>query len=235
MSLSLQVASECRFAQSDELLVGLAARMWDVLAEAVEQDNKAAMVLSGGSTPVSLYNILRELPLPWANLDICLSDERWVPVEDPISNEGMLDRELIRDPGPATFISMARQCETPEADAQRVENDMQQLSRPWDLVLLGMGNDGHTASFFPGADGLAAALSGKRRCVAVTPGGKSEPRLTLSLCELLNSKRIILLLNGAEKWRVYREALRGDDIEAMPVRAVLHQRQVPVDVYWSLD
>lgn len=234
MTLSLQVASECRFASSEDLLIGLAARIWDLVAEAVEQDNKAAMIVSGGSTPIGLYNVLRELPLPWEQLDFCPSDERWVPVDDPASNEGMLRRELIDEIDPATFVSMARQESTPQADAKRVEQVLETLSRPWDLVLLGMGNDGHTASLFPSAEGLTEALSGKRRCVAVTPAGQAHPRLTLSRSELLRSKRIILLLHGPEKWRVYREALRGDDVEAMPVRALLHQQQVPVDVYWSL-
>ena len=235
MTVSLQVASECRYAQNDELLIGLTARIWDLLEEAVEHETRPAVVLSGGSTPVGLYNVLRELPLPWPTMDLCLSDERWVPIDDEASNEGMLERELIRDPGPAKLISMARRADTAEADAARVEAELRGRSEPWDLVLLGMGNDGHTASLFPGAKGLAEALAGERRCVAVEPVDSPNVRLTLTLQELLNSRRIILLLRGAEKWRVYREALEGDNINAMPVRAVLHQRQVPVDVYWSLD
>ncbi|MDH3647558.1 MAG: 6-phosphogluconolactonase [Gammaproteobacteria bacterium] len=235
MHTGLAVSSECRFQHNDDLTVALAARIWDLLAEAIEQYDEAGMVLAGGSTPVGLYNVLHELPLPWTSLKLCLSDERWVDVNDPASNEGMLMRELTPGMAAETLISMAQTTATPEEDADRVDRALRALSRPWDLVLLGMGNDGHTASLFPQADGLAEALNSEKRCVPVDPGNGGHTRLTLSKRELLNSSRIILLIRGQEKWQVYCEALSGTDVSSMPVRAILHQQQVPVDVYWSLD
>ncbi|MDH3587993.1 MAG: 6-phosphogluconolactonase [Gammaproteobacteria bacterium] len=234
MSDSLQVESECRFARTDELTIALAARIWDLMEEAIERLGLARIVLSGGSTPVQLYNVLRELPLDWSSLRFCLSDERWVDTGHEASNEAMLRRELF-GAREVSLISMARTADTPEKDAQRVEQDLTAVDGPWDLVLLGMGTDGHTASLFPEAKGLAQALDGERRCVAVEPADAAQRRLTLTRREILNSRRIVLLLSGDAKWRVYREALKGSDVSAMPVRAILQQKQVPVDVYWSAN
>ena len=235
MTDMLKVASECRFAQADELTVALAARIWDLIEEATERQDPAGLVLSGGSTPVALYNVLRELPLPWHKMRVCLSDERWVGIDHEASNEAMLGRELLDADAGDVLISMARAGATPEEDADRVERELESISQPWDIVLLGMGNDGHTASLFPGASGLDAGLRSDRRCVAVEPVNAPEKRLSMTLRELTNSRRIILLLRGEQKWRVYREALAGTDVETMPVRAILQQNSVPVDVYWSAD
>ncbi len=227
------IASECRFAQPRDLTVAVAARLWESIDEAVSSDGQASLVLAGGSTPVPIYNTLRELPLNWDTLRLCLSDERWVAVDDPDSNEGMLRRELLGPEAYERVISLARTSDDIEADAARVERDLAVMQRAWDTVILGMGTDGHTASLFPAAPGLEQALSSHRRCVPVRPAGTAHPRLTLTLPELLNSRRILLLLSGERKWQVYREALAGEDVSAMPVRAILHQSKTPVDVYWS--
>lgn len=228
------IASECRFAHPQDLTVTVAARLWELIDEAVSADGQASLVLAGGSTPVPIYNTLRELPLPWDTLRLCLSDERWVDVSDAASNEGMLRRELFSDPSQhGRLISLARRSDDIEADAAAVERELASSERPWDTVILGMGADGHTASLFPAAPGLEQALTSHRRCVPVVPQAAAHARLTLTLPELLNSRRILLLLSGAQKWQVYQEAIAGEDVAAMPVRAVLHQTKTPVDVYWS--
>ncbi|MBT8143670.1 MAG: 6-phosphogluconolactonase [Gammaproteobacteria bacterium] len=219
-----------------ELTVSLAARAWELVDEAISATDEAAIVLAGGSTPVPLYNTLRELPLPWSRLTIAPSDERWVGIDHEASNEGMLRREFFASSATdANVVSLARHEDDIERDAARVERALARRTAPWDFVLLGMGTDGHTASLFPGAPELPTALSAERRCVPVTPQTADHRRLTLSAAELLNSRRIILLLTGQEKWDVYREACADDDISAMPVRAILHQQQTPVDVYWSAN
>ena len=106
---------------------------------------------------------------------------------------------------------------------------------PFDIVILGMGPDGHTASLFPGASRLidAVDMNSGTLCMAITPVTAPHDRMTLTLPALLDSRQIYLHLSGEEKRDVYEMALRGDSFEKMPIRAVLHQDRVPVDVYWA--
>ena len=110
---------------------------------------------------------------------------------------------------------------------------------PFDVVVLGMGEDGHVASLFPGAPGLAAALdpSAAPACIAMTPDPLPKeapyPRLTLTLSALLASRFIVLLLAGDSKKRVFERARQGKDVAAMPIRGIVNQDRVPVSVFWS--
>ncbi|MBT8132578.1 MAG: 6-phosphogluconolactonase, partial [Gammaproteobacteria bacterium] len=154
MAAQLSVNSECRFRHSDELTVTLAARVWDIVAEAIEQHDRASLVLSGGTTPAQLYRVRGELPMPWDQVQLCLSDERWVGIDDPESNEAMLLRELNLDVVQPALISMAKTTTSLQDEQERIEGALTGQDAPWDLILLGMGNDGHTASLFPDSDGL---------------------------------------------------------------------------------
>ena len=101
------------------------------------------------------------------------------------------------------------------------------------LVLLGMGNDGHTASFFPGGDTLDAALKGTADALAIQAPGAGEPRVTLSLGRLLKTRALYLHIEGEEKAETLRRALGAGPVEEMPVRAVLQQEAVPLIIVWS--
>jgi 6-phosphogluconolactonase len=108
------------------------------------------------------------------------------------------------------------------------------LPRPFDMVLLGLGEDGHTASLFPGAPELGAALAPNAPdCIAVRPPGAPLARLSLSARTLSNSRAIVFLLEGESKWAVYQKARLPGAVEAMPARALLLQETVPLEVYWA--
>ncbi len=109
------------------------------------------------------------------------------------------------------------------------------MAKPFDVVILGMGDDGHTASLFPGATNLFPALDMKsgHLCMGMTPLTAPLDRITLTLPALLNSRQIFLHLVGEGKRAVYQQAQEGDDVNEMPVRSVLHQNKTPVDVFWS--
>jgi 6-phosphogluconolactonase len=111
------------------------------------------------------------------------------------------------------------------------------MPRPFDIMLLGMGDDGHTASMFPGTDGLDAALDMQSpllvRGVLQPDAAKTNERISLTLRAILDSRLIIILIRGDAKLTTYRAAMGGDDVHAMPVRAVLQQTVTPVQVYWA--
>lgn len=228
------LASECRFARSDEMHAVVAARLWELIDAAVEARGRAVVALAGGSTPVPVYNLLREMPLPWDQITLCPTDERWVPVDDEASNEGMFRRELLgADTAGVEVVSMARHADSAAADAANADRVLERLDRPFDIVLLGMGSDGHTASWFPGARGLEEAMTSGQRCVAIEPPATPHPRVTLTRAAVLDAANLLLVIGGDDKWEVYRRALREPG--ELPVGAILHQERAPLDVYWSAD
>lgn len=206
------------------------------LRQAIAIRGRASMVVSGGTTPVALYSLLARQALDWSRVELTLADERWVPPADAASNEGLVRRTLLQGAAaPARFLPLKNAASSPCLGQAASERLLRALPERLDLVLLGMGEDGHTASLFPGAAELEWALhpDPRRACAAITPPGAPWSRLTLTLPRLLAAREIILQLYGATKWTVLQRALEPGPVEQMPVRALFRQRQVPVRVYWA--
>jgi len=204
------------------------------LAEATE----VSCLLSGGNTPRKLYEQLAAANLPWHRIVPALVDERRVAVSHPASNEGMLRTIFTHN---ATFLERLQGMASafPAADAAQTECEARYnaLPRPWSFGLLGMGSDGHTASLFPGAEGLLQGLTGSHLCQAITAlptgvTGALTERLTLTIAGLCRARRLVLFFTGEEKWQVYQNALHCHDTVALPVAAVLQQSDTPVHVFY---
>ncbi|WP_216636427.1 6-phosphogluconolactonase [Endozoicomonas ascidiicola] len=168
-----------------------------------------------------------------------LVDERWVEEDNPASNAAFLKQSLLKNcAAQAAFIGMKNDAVTAKDGLEHCEQAYQKISQPFDLTILGMGADGHTASLFPKSHGLEYALKSKKLCADIKAqpsdvfGGNLE-RMSLTLHGLLQSTSIILLITGDEKMDVYRRALNNSDYINTPVSAVFWQSEVPVDVYWS--
>ncbi|MDP9066632.1 MAG: 6-phosphogluconolactonase [Pseudomonadota bacterium] len=217
---------------SEELALRIAAYLRAFLVER----GSASLVVSGGNSPRRLFEMLRVQPLDWRRVHIALADERWVDSTDAASNERLVREMLLKDRAQeANFHGFKNPAATPEAGAGDAWSALHPVPRPFDIVLLGMGDDGHTASLFPESPNLAAALreDAAPGCVAMRAPAAPAARLSLNLAALLDSRRIIVLIDGESKWRTYVAATQPGAAAQMPVRTVLRQRRTPVDVAWA--
>jgi 6-phosphogluconolactonase len=225
-----------RYADLETLSRELAAQLARSLGAAIAARGLASLVVSGGKTPVRLFELLRAQPLDWSHVCIALADERWVDVKDAGSNERLVRDVLMKDKAAgARFLGLKNGAPTPDLGAVSAWETFARVPRPFDAVVLGMGDDGHTASLFPGSPNLPSALNpaAVAGCVGMWSPLAPHPRLSLNLTALLDSRRIVVLINGESKWTTYTTACAAGAVHEMPVRAVLRQTRTPVDVMWS--
>lgn len=209
------------------------------LSDALRERNAASFLVSGGSSPAPIYKRLSEAELDWEKIQVALVDERWVDIDHDKSNEAFIQQTLLQNNATvAPLTGMKNSAVSALAGVAQCEANYQKLTAPFDVTVLGMGPDGHTASLFPHAEGLAESLEAGNLCSAIKAiksevTGDCTERMTLSLKGIQNSRHLLLLISGEEKLATYREALAGDDVSVMPVRAVLQQDVVDVTVYWA--
>jgi 6-phosphogluconolactonase len=224
------------------LVVTLCEEIPPSLALAVRERGVASLVVSGGTTPVPLFRALREARIAWESVHVTLADERWVDVGDPGSNEGLVRRELLQGPaGKARFIGLKTAAPTPQQGAAESWTHLAAITRPFDVLVLGMGTDGHTASLFPGSPAIAAALdpAAAPGCVAMSAPVAPNARLSLNVAALAQSRRALLHITGEQKWEVYRAAAEaaaaapGEKPASPPITAMLRLRSPALQVWWA--
>lgn len=206
------------------------------LAAAVEAGRCASLVVSGGRSPVPFFEALAARPLPWSAVSITLADERWVDPASADSNEALVRAHLLRGPAAAArWVALKGPEATARDGLEGATRRVRALSRPFDVTVLGMGEDGHVASLFPGAAGLQRALDPDAQplLAAIDPPLAPHPRISLTLAALLSSRRIVVLIAGERKRAVIERAGAGADPHELPIAAVLAQTRVAVEVIWS--
>lgn len=224
------------FKDGAALAEGLADRVSTALAEAIAARGKATIAVSGGSTPKAFFKALAARDIDWAKVTITLVDERFVPADNPRSNHLLVADNLLQDRAKAAgFLPLYREAGSAEEAARLVSANAETLGHPFDVVILGMGTDGHTASFFPGGSRLAEAISPEtpRGVITMEAAGAGEPRLTFTFASLQDARLLVLHIEGQGKKDVLAAA-EADGPEAdMPIRAVLRRAATPVDIYWA--
>ncbi|MFJ4394109.1 6-phosphogluconolactonase [Pseudomonas sp. NPDC089396] len=209
----------------------LAADVAKRLRAAIATKGQACLVLSGGRSPVPFLEQLASETLDWSKVTVSLADERWVPVEHADSNAGLLARHLFQGAAAkARFVGLYRQAEQLDAAADSADQALAALPAI-DVLVLGMGDDGHTASLFPGSPNLAAGLdrNSPRRCLPMLAPSVPHQRLSMTRSLLASAAFIALSVQGPGKLATLRAALAGTDLSEMPIRAFLHD---PLDIYW---
>ena len=212
------------FADGETLAAALAEWTAEKLAAAIAARGAALLAVSGGKSPERFFEALSSEPLDWTRIAITLVDERRVPDDSPRSNARLVRAALLRNrAAAAAFAPLADSRLSPDQELAAASARIANLPMPADLVVLGMGDDGHTASWFPGATGLADAMDpGARLLVApIEAPGAGEPRLTLTGRVVLRARALALLIEGPDKLATLAAALADGPAEAMPIRAVL--------------
>ena len=216
------------------LAAALAGDVARTLEQAIARRGHALLAVSGGTTPKLFFQALSKLRLDWAKVTVVPVDERFVPESSPRSNAALIRNFLLtEEAASARFVPLFRPAETVEAAARRAADALASLPWPLDAAILGMGTDGHTASFFPDATTLDALLAPKSDGVVLPVHAQSagEPRLTLPLARLLESGFLALHIEGEAKRTVLEAALRPGG--GKPVSAVFAHADKPVPVYWT--
>lgn len=226
--------TRCDFPDPESLAFALAEAVADRLDAALAERGEAGLAVSGGNTPRAFLAALgARTDLDWARVRVTLVDERWVDETSPRSNARMVRETLLQGPAAAArFLPLHVGSPEPDATAiARVEAGLDHLPARFAAVVLGMGLDGHTASYFPGGDTLEEALASPGPLVALKAPDAGEPRITFTLPRLLETDALFLHVEGDDKAAVLAEALAPGPVAAMPVRAVLRAGR-PLTIYW---
>jgi len=214
------------FSSPTDLAEALATYVATALTNRITTHGAATLAVSGGTTPINFFQSLSKQTLDWPKVTITLVDDRCVPESSPRSNAALVKTHLLQGPAAAaTFLPLVNNPTLKTAIA---------ALRPLTAAILGMGTDGHTASFFPNGDTLAQCLAPTHGQLVETIRSEAagEPRITLTLPILLEAAHVALHIEGAAKRAALEAAWRSGPVEDMPIRAIL-LRDPPPDIFWS--
>ncbi|ASQ46017.1 6-phosphogluconolactonase [Legionella clemsonensis] len=219
------------FDNAEQLNQQFAQKIALLITQAIAERGRAYLAVSGGKTPVNLFQKLAVTALDWEKVIIILTDERWIDPRESDSNEQLVRTYLLKDKAEkATFISLYRAM---HEDADEIKTWIATLPM-FDVVILGMGEDGHTASLFPCSAEIHAGLADNSDPVlTVQPTSAPYRRISLSKTRLLNSRTIFLHLVGKKKLETLNKALAGVNPLEMPIRAFLHHPSINIQIMYS--
>jgi 6-phosphogluconolactonase len=219
----------------DEMAGAVAGDVAFVVDNALEARGEALIALPGGKSPIPIFERLTAANIDWSQVTIIPTDDRLVPLTDPLSNVAMIARHFLPKgarvlpiaPENAVDYHMAGKA----ADAQLAD-----LNWPPDLVWLGVGADGHAASIFPGPD-LEEALEGPRRAIGLMPDPLPAEgpvaRVTLSRAAIRSARGLLLAFSGTGKRAVVERAIKNGRLSDTPIGRVLAGAESPITIHWS--
>jgi 6-phosphogluconolactonase len=212
----------------------LAQVIAEKITEAISARGHAFIALSGGRTPTGMLTTLRQFPLAWEKVSVTLVDERWVDDTHPDSNARLLRETLLQDKAKgATFVPLKNVAVSPHAGQTACEHQLSQLPAKLDVLILGMGEDGHTASLFPLAPELEHAMQSRQRCAAISPQTAPHLRMTLTAPYLAQSRTAILHLTGLNKKTLLQHIYTDPTKPYAPIRRVWDAIKTEKYVFWA--
>lgn len=218
-----------------EMASAVAGDIGFIVESALEARNAALLALPGGSTPGPILSELAKAKLGWKRVTIIPTDERLVPLQNDLSNIRALAKTFL--PAGARVLPIATENSDYRMAGNSADAVLQDLPWPPDLVWLGMGEDGHTASIFPGPDLQDALEAPKaRRAVGVMPDPLPEDapvaRVTLTRSAILSARTLIITITGARKRAVLEQAIADGQSSRLPIGRVLAEAEQPIDIHW---
>jgi 6-phosphogluconolactonase len=224
------------FTSGAELAEQLAGRVASALAEGIAARGMASIAVSGGTTPKAFFRALSARDIDWSKVVITLVDERFVPPENDRSNHALVNAELRQDKAAAAkFIPLYHAVYEAEDAAMVATDDVRRIGLPFDVVVLGMGGDGHTASFFPGGNNLERALDPKapRGVTTMRAEGAGEERLTLTFTALRDARLLVLHIETQAKKAVLETALAQGAEGPLPIARVIAAATSDIEIFWA--
>src|SRR5438270_4633559 len=230
------IEAECWEHESlDELADAVAGDVGFIIESAVDARGASLIAVPGGNTGPAIFPKLAAQKLPWKKVTIVPTDDRLVPMEDERSNVRSIAKAFL--PVGARVIPVAAGIADYKLAGNSADARLQDLSWPPDLVWLGMGRDGHTASIFAGPD-LQTALDAPkaRRAIGVLPdplpAEAPVPRVTLTRAAILSARTVVITITGDEKRALLEQAIADGQSSKLPIGRVLAEAEQPIDVHW---
>ena len=220
----------------DELADAVAGDVGFIVESAIDARNASLIALPGGRTPLPVFAKLAQAKLPWKQVTIIPTDDRLVPMQDERSNVRAIAQAFL--PTGARVIPIAAEISDYRLAGNSADARLQDLSWPPDLVWLGMGEDGHTASIFAGPD-LQDALDAPkaRRAVGVMPdplpADAPVARVTLTRAAILSARTILITITGQDKRELLEQAIKQGQGSKLPIGRVLAEAEQPIDIHWA--
>jgi len=218
---------------SESLASDLCQCIGEILTEAIKKKGRASMAVSGGSTPIPLFKEFSLLNIDWTKIDLTLVDDRWVDAKNADSNELLVRTHLIKNKAAQVhFIPLKNDAKTAKEGQIYSEKILRKITLPFDVVVLGMGSDGHTASLFPCSDELPQAMNLNNSNYLISTSPKTAPyeRISLTARVIFDSKNVFLHLNGSSKLHTLESAMEYKDLNKMPIYTFLKNG---LSIYWS--
>lgn len=206
-----------------------------VLQQAMESRGKASLVVSGGSTPKGFFQAMAHKAIDWSRLTITLADDRWVPPSHEDSNDRLVQENMLQGPARAAkFIPLVTDDAHPRDAVDRVCKSLADLGTV-DVMILGMGGDGHFASLFPDSDTLKPGLDLRsgNTLIAVDPPVAPHARMSMTLPRIFDTRHLLLHLVGDDKRAIWNRACAEQDPESLPIAAVSASESPAAQVYWA--
>jgi 6-phosphogluconolactonase len=220
---------------ADEMAEAVAGDIAYIIGQALEARGRALVAFPGGATPLPALKLLADMTIEWADVTILPTDDRLVPVTDPMSNAGALARLFL--PKKARVVPLTAGEKDPVAAGRAADERIAEFDWPLDVAWLGVGEDGHTASIFPGPDFDAAIAGPKaRRALGVRPdplpANAPVNRVTLTGPTLVTARTVTLVLQGKAKRKVVEQALKQGASSTLPIGRLLAELDMDIDIHW---